>query len=376
MVHLVLSNNNIRSKCRSITFNTDTSLFLLEDNQQLKKQALINIGFEHPLLVQPEILPLNGIYHYQYEDIEGLFESTRYVYSVLLQASEPSNCRFNIHPSANFIDSNTKGQIYCSIKGNQPANEAINMEDFEGLISELSGYNFKFINYILIKDSFNTKDLPNSIDGDLLFETKKELVNLLKQPCDLDRFELRYLDPVVRFGLFTRDFIRKDEILFPYSGEKRIFDSKRKGYAFECHADCLNMHMDASRYGNISRFVNHAPESKNGSDSRLLDANLKTISHHLNGIEVIFFKATRDILIGEQLLANYGENSFKSSPMARFTSKGKVIYKNRFGLWKKSQNKIAHIKIMANHGLKKAQRYLLLRLFLICIVLLIMVSSV
>lgn len=375
MVHLVLSNKNPNSECRRLVFNTDTNLFLLEDNQQLKKNELIKVGFEHPLLVQSEIQPFNGIYHYLYDDIDGLFESARYVYSVLLQTNDPSNCRFKISPLASFIYSNKKEEIYCSIKANQRANESINIEDFECLISELSGYRFEFLNHILIKDSFTTKDLPNSIDGDLLLETKKELVNLLRQPCNLDRFELRYLDPFVRFGLFTRDFIQKDEILFSYSGEKRIFDSKRKGYAFECRADCLNMHMDASRYGNISRFVNHAPEPKDDSDSQLLDANLKTISHNLNGIEVIFFKATRDILIGEQLLANYGENSFKSHPMARFTSKGKVIYKNRLGLWKKSQNKIAHLKIMAKHGLKKAQHYLLLRLLLISMVLLIVVSS-
>lgn len=377
MVHILLSNKNSNSKCRSIIFNTDTHLFLLADNQQLKKNELINIEFEHPLLVQPGIQPFNGIYDYQYEDMEGLFESAIYVYSVLLQASEPSNCRFNIHPSPSFIDSNTQEQIYCSIKANRRANEAVNIENFEDLISELSGYRFKFLNHILIKNSFSTKDLPNSIDGDLLFETKTELVNLLKQPCNLDRFELRYIDPVVRFGLFARDFIQKDEILFSYCGEKRIFDSKHKGYAFECRADCLNMHIDASQYGNIARFVNHAPEpGKDDGEPQLLEANLKTISHNLNGIEVIFFKATRKILIGEQLLVNYGEKSFKTQRMTRFTSKGKAIYKDKPGLWKRSQNKITHLKIMANHGLQKAQHYILLRLFLISVVLLLIVGSV
>ncbi|WP_019217853.1 SET domain-containing protein-lysine N-methyltransferase [Legionella tunisiensis] len=136
------------------------------------------------------------------------------------------------------------------------------------------------------------------------------------------------------------------------------------------------MHIDASRYGNISRFVNHAPESNdNSSDSQLLDANLKTISHTLNGIEMIFFKATRAISIGEQLLVNYGENSFKTHSMARFTSHGKVIYKDKRGLWKRSQQKMAHLKIMARHGLKKAQYYILLRLFLISMVLFIIVKS-
>lgn len=376
MVDIVLTNKNTHSKCRSIIFNTDTNLFLLEDKQQLKKNELINIEFEHPLLVQPGVRPFNGIYHYQYDDIEGLLGSAIYVYSILLQESAPSSCKFKISPSSSFIYSNTKEQIYCSIKGNQRANESINIENFEFLISDLSGYSFKFLNHIAIKDSFTVKDLPNSIDGDLLFETNEQLVNLLKRPCNLARFELRYIDPAVRFGLFSRELIQKDEIIFSYSGEKRIFDSKHKGYAFECRADCLKMHIDASRYGNISRFVNHAPEPNyDNSDSHLLDANLKTISRNLNGIEIIFFKATRNILIGEQLLVNYGENSFKTHPMARFTSKGKVISKDRLGLWKRSQNKIAHIKMMANHGLKKAQYYILLRLFLISLALLIIVRG-
>ncbi|WP_156812611.1 hypothetical protein [Legionella tunisiensis] len=93
-----------------------------------------------------------------------------------MQASEPSNCRFNIHPSSNYIDSNTKERIYCSINATQRANEVINLDNFECLISELSGYQFKFLNHILIEDSFSTTDLPNSIDGDLLFETKKSLL--------------------------------------------------------------------------------------------------------------------------------------------------------------------------------------------------------
>jgi len=369
LVTVALSNKNTESKYHHAVIDMVTGKCVLDDKHQVDKKELFNLGFHHPLIIEQTKKTAGNVYYYEYNGIDGLLQCARYVYSSLLQAGNPAECNFKISPSSFFEPPRVPESIYLSIDSQKHAQECISTEQLEQIVAHISGYPFTFLEGMIIDEEFTMQDLPKSVDGDSLYTGDIELLALLKAPFNSERFELRYISPGMGFGVFTREVIKKGENIFFYGGVKKngnTHDVENVSYAFDSKLDCLKMFIDAREYGNIARFVNHAPNpgAKNKLKQKgfLLEANVNTTSNYLNGIEVVVFTANKDISKGEQLLVDYGSKYFKAGSMNRFKLNGKLsmkIFKN------KKQKQLADIRVMANHGVQKAQQYLLFRMLAI-----------
>lgn len=361
---ITLTNRNSESPYQKVAINLVTGGCKLAEDVHVERNQLIDLGIQHPLITQHVIKVSSQIFHYEYDDIDDLFHTARYVYSTLLSADNPALCKFKINPSAIFEYEIGAESIYFSIYNNRAAQDQISIRQLETIVSHLNRHHFEFLEGIMIDEEFTLDDLPQSIDGDMLYEEEDKLVELIKTPCDLKRYEIRYIGPDMGFGLFTRATIKKEDAIFFYGGVKKKQDDVDLRYAFAHRLDCLNMYLDAREFGNLSRFVNHAPDpDKNGINKPLLEANLMTTSCYVNGIEVVVFTANRDIREGEQLLVDYGKKFFTSSPMSRFKMNDNVTLGNILRLASKARLK--EIRIMASDGVDEAKRYLLVRLCII-----------
>ena len=362
MTTITLSNQNEHSECLQATIDIGSSQCTLSNHQTIELRKLIHdVDFHHPLLKNKMDEASIYQFHYEYDDINGLLQSAIYVYKMLLNAPNPRMCQFKIKPSAIFQNLNTNDSIYFSIHSDQLAKETIQITQLEKLISELGRYPFKFINSLLIDEELKINDLPSTVDGDFLYEADTNLIKLINQPCVFEAFELRYISPKIGFGVFCRKKITKEEQVCFYGGKKYRSKEANENYAFKHQLDALNMYIDAQKFGNLARFINHAPKPSGHQDPFLLEANLTSATHYLQGIEVVVFSANRDIQPGEQLLVDYGKNFFRARPAYRFTKQTKAIDSIKKIIAYNSTQSIAQLRIMANHGVKSAVRFLLLR---------------
>ena len=373
LVKIALTNRNQHASDRQVIINLMTGLCTFADNREIElKQLISTTDFNHPLLTESPAQGINNLFHYEYDTIDGLLQSAIYVYATLLHVDKPLACHFKISPSPAFKRSTVAGDIHFSIQGHKVAQESICIRQLNALISQLSHINFKFSDAILIDNLFTIEDLPFSIDGDALYETHPNIVDLLKNTDDLNRYELRYIGYDIGFGVFCRDAINKGDVISLYSGVKTIESSTTSRYAFKSKKDCLNMYIDARLYGNITRFINHAPGIRTNKNSPssvpLPEANVAATSYYLNGIQVIIYSAQRDVLKGEQLLMDYGANFFKKARVSRFKINGQAVDGRKKFRRKNAQKQLNNLRIMADHGVQKAQRYLRLRTLTISVV--------
>jgi len=131
---------------------------------------------------------------------------------------------------------------------------------------------------------------------------------------------------LVGFGLYLAEPARKGAYLSEYTGEvcfkkniiltvskliihkqaislneseRRgvIYDRKYLSFLFDLNSEWV---IDAARFGNKTRFINHAESEKNG-----LNCAAQIVL--VNGEHRIKFYALRDIQVGEELLFNYGK---------------------------------------------------------------------
>lgn len=299
---------------------------------------------------------------------------TIFVYSILLSVDNPESCQFIIKPSPNFQWSKPKGKLFFSINHLKPAHESITFKQFEQLVSQLARnkvkrdlnigieFVFEFIENIIINSQINIQDLPESVNGDLLFSSNQKLIELLKKTNNYDRFEVRYISPAIGLGVYSRTMIKKEESICIYSGVKNKISIDSIKYLIYYNNDALNYGTDAIKYGNLGRFINHAASPNENalhlSPTNNLDANIKSECICLNGIEFVLLSANRDIQPGEQLLLNYGDNYFKYYNELQFNAKGKISG-NKQLIKKSNRKKMDEIRILAHHGVKSAQQYLL-----------------
>ena len=362
---ITLTNQNPNSQYTDATINIASGKCTILNNQEVTPNQLIkDFGFKHHLLMNYKTDTSTDVFHYEYDDMQGLLHAPVYVYSNLLKSANPDGCIFKINPSPIFQHTQTTDDLYFSISPHQCARESITIMQLEAIVSHLSGHPFKFINNLLIDETFTIKNLPLSIKGDLLSLIDKELETLLLTPCDLNRFELRYINPKIGFGLFSRERIKKGEVLFPYYGKKHS-EQTMANYKFGAGLDCLNLSIDAREFGNLARFINHAPQAGTNASPLWLDANLLAEYFYLTGQQIILFSATRDIEPGEHLLLDYGALFFKNFPPSRFKSNHKALPWYKKIIAANSNHRLNHLRIMARHGVKYATRYLLLRIIVI-----------
>ena len=366
-MQIFLSNHNPNSQHKKATIDLATRTCTLDEQHSISLQQLLHHSdFHHPLLTVVTNDKAANVFHYEYDDIDGLLHASAFVYSTLIHSNTPQNCQFKINPSPRFQWLKSHGQIGFSTELHQPAHEFITIAQLETLIQAISGIPFKFCEDVVIDDSFTWQDLPGTVDGDSLYIAEERIVELLKHPVDFSAYELRYIHPDIGFGVFTNKSIGKGDIITFYTGVKKTQKSlTNRRYFFDINSDCLNMYLDAHAFGNITRFINHAPKEEESESARsrnqLLTANLTPIYHYLNGISVVIYSVNSDIAVGEQLLVNYGKPFFTNTPMARFKSNGNLVIPLKDFFKFSRRKKLAHFKIMANHGIKKARSYIILR---------------
>ena len=364
-----LTNRNPDSQYHKVSIDINTGRCKLADDLYVERKQLLDVGFHHPLVTQQVIHVSDRTYHYEYNGIDDLLNAARFVYSTLLSSNNPVACKFKINPSSTFKCPASSRSIYLSLKSDRAAQDFISIEQLEAIVTHLNHHKFEYVEGIIINDEFSLAHLPQYIEGESLYNEDVKLVELLKKPCELKRYELRYIDPNIKFGVFSRGGIKEGDILFLYAGTKKILYDEVASYAFVPRLDCLNMFLDAREQGNIARFINHAPHpGKNNNELHrsLLEANVIAVSHYINGINIVVYSANRDIFKGEQLLVDYGTEFFKTMPISRFKSNGKINARNMFKV--NSKKRLHDIRIMASDGVEQAQHYLLFRLCVIAVI--------
>ncbi|HAU1150612.1 TPA: SET domain-containing protein [Legionella pneumophila] len=378
MVQIILTNQNPKFSMQTVTIDILSRQCLFSDNNhKFQLQELYaKSDFIHPLLSEPYSAINNYYFHYEYSTLDELFYAAIYVYSILIHVDNPAACVFKLTPTKDFSNHQDNDAIYFSIHPNKKALEIITIEQLNKLLNQILGMPFKYTDTILIDDTFTVKDLPPSVNGDLLYSYDKELIKFLKQATDLNRFELRYIKPGIDFGLYSKTLIKKGEILALYTGIKTVRKPTDLCYTFLPRNDTLNLYTDAKFLGNITRFINHAPDAKKNEQwdaNSLLSANCIALPLSIHGIELCLFQAKTDILPGEQILCDYGTKFFSDSKPLRFKKNGQIyakFKKNRINL---TRYKIIHYRIMANCGVRAAQKYLLIRLLMIFLVVFVVV---
>ena len=367
VVKIALTNHNVQSQFRQAIINLETHTCLLDNKHTVATNHLIKGGeFTHPLL-KPHFTPsVQGVYRYEYDDIDGLLSCAQFVYSILVHSDKPATCQFQLRPSEAFKRLKPATYMYFSMHRKKTALHTISLRQLQSLISDLGGYKFEFSDNIIIDASFTMQELPQSIDGDSLYQADEKILALLKSSSNFRAYELRYINPYIGLGVFSRELIKQGDIISFYSGMKIQHKPANSQYFFNEYQDCLKMHIDARQYGNITRFINHAPKPDTSlGQGSLLSANIESHDFHMYGQTMVGYVASRDIMPGEQLLIYYGNEFFNEANIAKFKPNGDPTISNKKFFKTCAHNKIQHIRIMAKHGVKKAHAYLLLRWFFI-----------
>lgn len=359
MVQITLTNHNIESNYRNASININTGVCILDGELEVKLADLRkNFLFCHPLLEQKKVTPIQGVLHYEYCNIEGLFNSAIFVYSSLLSLDNPNLYQFKINPSPLFEYLSSPTTFFFTSKSTKYAQEKIEKKTLNALVAELSESPFLFSETPFIHSTFTIDDLPDVVDGDWLL-TKTLCPNaLFKNQKPSNYFDIRYISPLIGLGIFTRVPIKNNEAVFCYVGEQSIHDLANKSYAFIPRKDVLNISIDARESGNLSRFVNHAQKSakKTNSNDNSLTANLTAESFYVHGMQILVYTASKDIYQGEQLFVDYGPNYFRDNPL-KFSPKGKILSWDNKTIRNESKKKCEELKIIAKYNIQSAKTY-------------------
>jgi SET domain-containing protein len=123
---------------------------------------------------------------------------------------------------------------------------------------------------------------------------------------------VRKVSEAVGFGVFANQRIPKGTFLGNYVGEVIPYDAVgNNNYLFGMVPEVEDFHsglvVDAHKYGNHTRFINHSSRP-----------NVKAYTIELDRRAETYFEALRDIESGEQLLFDYGPDYWvgKLSPEA------------------------------------------------------------
>ncbi len=113
---------------------------------------------------------------------------------------------------------------------------------------------------------------------------------------------IRWISPALGYGIFTNRLIPRHGYIGEYTGivrKRRLFGRLKNFYCFDYTIGFRRPTpyvIDAQKYGNFSRYINHSD-----------NPNTETASVLCNGIMHIIFYAITDITQGSQLYCNYGK---------------------------------------------------------------------
>ena len=165
-------------------------------------------------------------------------------------------------------------------------------------------------NQTISKKSSNKKYNSKSLDLDLNFENKDNLndeqIIAQKYKAYINQKNQKvFIGPSIihRNGLFANDNIKQGEIVIEYVGEmitNKIADYREIEYNERGFGDCYMFRfdadniIDATKYGNLARFINHCCEP-----------NCKAQCNEINGKKHILLLAKRFIKHGEEITYDY-----------------------------------------------------------------------
>jgi len=367
MVQITLTNRNACSSHRQAVINVITKQCIIDEATAIPLQQLLHqTDFEHPLLIEPFTPNTHHQYTYTYHDIDSMLYAAIYVYSTLLNTNHALACQFTITPAKTIKSLPIPNEIYISIHPKKAAKETLSIKKLNALLSHLRGYSFEFSEDTLIDDSFSITDLPDTIDGDKLYETDETITQLLKIPSNSERYELRYINPIIGFGAYCRENIKKGSIIATYNGIKTAQQPDYLQYTYSYKLDLLKLYTNSRHYGNFSRFLNHAPLEENAPSKKprmnRLKSNIKADTKYVHGIGIIIYSAKRDIAKGEQLLASYGSGYFDNCKMHYFNKKGNFITGYKKWRPKYMNTKRCELRTIAHYGVHQARVFLFKRM--------------
>ena len=370
MTKISLTNTIKDAFPKRVVIDLSNAMCTLDDDQELALKDLFHLkNFSHPLLEEPRRRKSNNVYHYEYHDVDGLLYSAIYVYSTLIHTKNPLECHFQINPSAKFQPLPHADKIYISTDPRKGADESIPIKKFTNIISRIRGHRFEFSEDVIIYDTFSARELPTIVDADRLYIENKTLIAILKDPPSISALEVRYIDPIMRFGVFARDVIKQNTVIAIYSGIKKVKEPDYLNYTFNSHRDLLKQLINSYYYGNISGFINHAyskdERQEDFKEGQYLEANVSAENKYANGILLIVYTAERDILKDEQLLVSYGKNYYGDNTSVSCKEYGAYFPKYKQSKKQLANRKLEHLRIMANHGVNSARKFLIKRM--VCI---------
>ncbi|KTD17000.1 SET domain-containing protein-lysine N-methyltransferase [Legionella jordanis] len=376
MVRISLSNHNSQSPYKTAVLDLSLRTVVLNNHKSMGLDDLKKNSFFHPLLSHP-VLSSNGhVYEYKSKTTEDLLNTAKYIYATLIQASDPKNCHFKINSTDASAALKINYRIPLSLDSTKRAKRYISINQLNGIISEDSGFDFHFCDTLLMQDELSFADLPQEVNGDDLFISQPEILGFFQLQENFQRLELRYINPLIGFGGFSREKIKKNEPVAFYLGVKTKKHEHSK-YYYGPERDCLLMGIDAQQYGNTARFFNHAPNPEPGQNgcSDFLRANLSPKRCLLNGIELVLFTASRDIVEGEQLFFDYGLSYYDKDNFFKFNLQGRLLDENQRPIKGQRSQKMKMIRLMARHGVEEAM-YGLFKRPLIALAVVILIVSV
>lgn len=369
MVKILLQNTLEQASIKQIIIDLDQGTCLLDNGKTIPLKQMQHQEFSHPLFLEPVLPLMQGVYCHTYDDIDGLLNTAKLVYATLIQAINPATCRFKVTPSDRFLRLKSQYLIPLSLKYNKAAKEFVGVKQLEGIVKDFSKTPFRYLDNVFIDQSFSTQDLPQEINADALYTTHIELENRLQTPDQLTNIELRYINRFIGFGVYARQDIKKGDLILIYCGKKSLKKPKESAYYFLPFSDQLNMGIDAKNFGNITRFINHAPLPKSGKDQAVyLEANLKNSAYSLRGMDCIVYEASRDIAKNEQLLADYGRQSFTKLPALRFNLKSQPLDEELKKVHESHADRVGMLRAMAANGFRAAWFSLYWRVVLVVLV--------
>ncbi|KAI8905831.1 hypothetical protein EDD86DRAFT_248780 [Gorgonomyces haynaldii] len=127
------------------------------------------------------------------------------------------------------------------------------------------------------------------------------------EESERDRFVIRFSSPETGYGLYTQQSLKKGEIVGEYIGiGNKGARNKKTDYEWyypSKHIPGYELGIDANKFGNYMRFVNHGTPAQRNVDMVYCLCNDR---YH------VMYIASRDIHAKEELLTSYGDQYFKT----------------------------------------------------------------
>lgn len=147
--------------------------------------------------------------------------------------------------------------------------------------------------FVKIRDSEEEQEFDD--EADCGGEMKRWLYGDLVRKAHTANIYIAKVNDVVGYGAFAGEDLTPGQMLAEYTGYARKFRNSdlRNPYTFNY---VYNAVIDASKAGNVSRFINHSESGANARYMRLV----------LEGIEHVILLAKLPIAKDEQILFDYG----------------------------------------------------------------------